>query len=160
MNIKTVAICLYIMFIYWLSLKGPVLHMLFFPTLGAFSFLFLSRAMNIAEFTRIAIGAIISSITGTLLFLLNPGVLSLFCNSLLTIWLIKKFKWNAPPILAVSLIPFFAHPEHVWTIPLSVLGAMAGLLLTLVVANTAEVKVKQWSPLFMKKRVWAKTESK
>jgi hypothetical protein len=148
------------MFIYWLSLHFPSMHMLFFPTLGAFSFLFLSRALNITEFSKIAIGAVLSSIIGTALFLISPGMLSLFANILITIWLINKFKWNAPPILAVSLIPFFAHPDQLWAIPISVFGAMSGLLLTLVIACAVEDRVRGWSVFLLRRKDLAKTEAK
>ncbi|MNH99808.1 hypothetical protein D3C73_525890 [compost metagenome] len=140
MNIKTLAICLYIMLIYWLSLKFPSLHMLFFPTLGAFSFLFITRPWNLKELSKIALGAIISSIVGTVLFHLSPGVISIFSNTLITIWLIHTFKWNAPPILAVSFIPFFTQSPNLWALPLAVCVSISGLIITLSLVYVIEKK--------------------
>jgi hypothetical protein len=138
MNIKTLAISLYIIFIYWLSLRFSSLHMLFFPTLGSFSFLFISRSIGSIEISKIALGAVVSSIIGTLLFHLSPGVISLFSTTLITIWLINQFKLNAPPILAVAIIPFFAHSPNLWIMPLSVCGSMLGLILILSFVNGIE----------------------
>ncbi|SFE87851.1 HPP family protein [Paenibacillus catalpae] len=138
MNLKTIAICLYVVLIYWLSLHISFLDTLFFPTLGAFSFLFLSRSSSISEVGRITFGAVVSSTLGTVLYYIYPSPVSLFINVVITIWLINKFKWNAPPIVAVALIPFFSHSAHHWAIPLSVCAAMLGLMLVLYVARQIE----------------------
>ncbi|MNE97139.1 hypothetical protein D3C80_1954410 [compost metagenome] len=69
---------------------------------------------------------------------------------------IHKFKWNAPPILAVALIPFFTQPQVPWAIPLSVAAALAGLLMTLSLAAYCDKSLK-FLPGFFKKLV--KTES-
>ncbi|WP_159886109.1 HPP family protein [Paenibacillus puerhi] len=138
MNTKTVAIGLYIMLVYWLSLHVPSLHLLFFPTLGAFSLLFISRPLHPKEVGRVALGAIISSLIGAISFYIHPGVVSLFINTLITIWLIKRFHWNAPPILAVSFIPFFAQSPVWWVVPVSVAGSILGLLATLYIVHVVE----------------------
>jgi Predicted membrane protein len=138
MNLKTIAICLYVVLIYWLSLHISFLDTLFFPTLGAFSFLFLSRSSSISEVGRVTFGAVISSGIGTVLYYIYPSPLSLFINVIITIYLINRFKWNAPPIVAVALIPFFSHSAHHWVIPISVCTAMLGLMFVLYVAQQLE----------------------
>jgi uncharacterized membrane protein YgaE (UPF0421/DUF939 family) len=138
MNLKTIVICLYVVLIYWLSLHFTFLDTLFFPTLGAFSFLFLSRSSTISEVGKVTFGAVVSSGVGTLLYYIYPSAISLFINVIITIWLINKFKWNAPPIVAVALIPFFSHSTHHWAIPLSVCAALLGLMLVLYIAQLVE----------------------
>ena len=136
---------MYITLIYWLSLQFPYLDTLFFPTLGAFSFLFVIRSFPYLEIGKIALGAFISSVVGTLFFMIYPSAISLFANVLLTIWMIKRFKWNAPPIVAVSLIPFFSHSSNHWFIPLSVFAALLGLMLFLFIADRLD---KKWADLY------------
>ncbi len=148
MSLKTYAICLYIVFVYWISSHIPHMHALFFPTLGAFSLLFISRPYVQREFGKIALGAVVASLVGSLFVYFSSGVLSLLLTLLLVIWLINVFKWNAPPILAVSLIPFFTHPPLLWIIPVSVCGALLGLLLTLSAAAFLEQKFGAVLPLF------------
>ncbi|WNC15666.1 HPP family protein [Brevibacillus brevis] len=145
MNFKIVVACVYIMIIYWLSLHVSFLDTLFFPTLGAFSLFFISRSFPFSEISRITLGAFISSVIGTLLFFIYPSSIMIFINVLLTIWLINKFKWNAPPIVGVSLIPFFSHSSHHLYIPLSVAAGMLGLMLFLYVAGRIEQK---WADVF------------
>jgi uncharacterized membrane protein YdbT with pleckstrin-like domain len=99
------------------------------------------RGFRFSEFSKITLGAFISSVIGTLLFSIYPSSITLFVNVLITIWLINKFKWNAPPIVAVSLIPFFSHSSHLWLIPLSVVAALLGLLLFLFGAERIEKKM-------------------
>jgi len=158
MNIKIAAICLYITLIYWLSLHYPSLHMMFFPTLGAFSLLFATRSLELKELGKISFGAILSSIIGTFMFYLDAGVFSLLANMLITIWLITKFKWNAPPILAVSFIPFFARTPELWTVPLSVCGSLLGLLLTLTLTLAVEKRMRSFSAFLLRRREWTKSE--
>lgn len=140
---KTYAICLYLVVVYWISLHIPHMHALFFPTLGAFSLLFISRPFSKAEVGRIAIGAVAAALVGSLLAHWHAGALSLLATLLIVIGLINRFKWNAPPILAVALIPYFTQPPLFWAIPLSVCGALAGLLLTLTVADYAEAYISR-----------------
>lgn len=131
MTLKAIGICLYITFIYWVSLQVPALHALFYPTLGSFSFLFISRSFQIKDFLRIVLGAAAASIVGTSLYFLDEGVLSLIATTAIVITLITRFKLNAPPVLAVAFIPYFSRPEVFWLLPVSVVGTLAGLLLTL-----------------------------
>lgn len=158
MRIRTYAICLYIILIYWISLHVPYMHSLFFPTLGAFSLLFISRPFEKTEIRKIAFGAVLSSLIGSLFVFWSTGVLSLLFTLLIVIFLIHQFKWNAPPILAVSLIPFFTQPPLVWVIPLSVCGSLLGLLFTLSMATFAERKLGAIS-LLSKKTVNADSDS-
>ncbi|WP_182914385.1 HPP family protein [Paenibacillus sp. 1011MAR3C5] len=138
MQLKTYAICSYILFIYWVSSHIPQMHSLFFPTLGAFSLLFISRPLNHTELRNIAVGAITASAIGSLFVHLSTGILSLLATLLIVLGLMKKLNWNAPPILAVALIPFFTQPPSVWIIPVSVACTLAGLLVILSAAAFAE----------------------
>jgi|GEM_PF-1016684 len=166
MKLKLAAISLYIVLIYWFSLHVPLLHMMFFPTLGAFSLLFVSRSPDAKVLSKIAAGACVSSVIGTALFHLGGGgVLALFLNVIVIIWLIVRLKWNAPPILAVSLIPFFAQAPNVWIVPVSVCGTLAGLLATLSLASLLERRVGALAlrlnglALFApKRREWSESE--
>ncbi|MHA6482963.1 hypothetical protein ACX1C1_13780 [Paenibacillus sp. strain BS8-2] len=135
---KIYAICLYLVVVYWISLHIPHMHAIFFPTLGAFSLLFISRPFRKPEVGRIALGAVAASAIGSLLAHWHAGALSLLATLLIVIGLINRFKWNAPPILAVALIPYFTQPPVFWAIPLSVCGALAGLLVTLTAADFCE----------------------
>lgn len=148
MSIKTYAICLYIVFVYWISVHIPHMHALFFPTLGAFSLLFISRPYERSAFSKIALGAVVASTIGSLFVYWSSGVVSLLLTLLLVIWLINLFKWNAPPILAVSLIPFFTQPPLLWVIPVSVCIALLGLLFTLSAATYLEQKFGHTLTLF------------
>ncbi len=158
MRIRTYAICLYIIMIYWISLHIPYMHSLFFPTLGAFSLLFISRPFEKAEVSKIAFGAVLASFIGSFFVYWNAGVLSLLLTLVIVISFINKFKWNAPPILAVSLIPFFTQPSLLWVIPLSVCGSLLGLLLTLSAAAYVEKRVGTL-PLFLKRTTKAESDS-
>ncbi|MDQ6421229.1 hypothetical protein RB620_17530 [Paenibacillus sp. LHD-117] len=158
MRFKTYAICLYLVAVYWISLNIPHMHALFFPTLGAFSLLFISRPFRRDEVRNIAAGAVAASFIGSLLAHWNAGAGSLLITLLIVIGLINLFKWNAPPILAVSLIPYFARPPVFWAIPLSVCGALAGLLLTLSIAAFCEKKFGSFLP-FTGAGSHSKTES-
>ena len=131
MFIKSTIICAYLLFTYWLSFRTPMLHMIFYPTLAAFSFLFMSRSIDEKVLYKIVGGAILSSFIGSSLYFINSGFLSFFLTSFVVIWMIQKFNWNAAPILAVSLIPYFAKPSSVWILPLSVSCSLFGLLITL-----------------------------
>ena len=158
MNIKICIIGLYIMAIYWASTHVSFLDTLFFPTLGAFSFLFVSRAFEYKELSKITFGAFISSIVGTLLFTIYPSAISIFINVLITIWLIRRFNWNAPPIVAVSLIPFFSQSTHLWLIPPSVSAVLLGLMLALFVGEKANNLLEKWAPFLFKRKVGLDSE--
>ncbi|NOU91868.1 hypothetical protein GC093_01260 [Paenibacillus sp. LMG 31456] len=131
MNIKIFVICLYLLLIYSVSQHLPDLKMIFFPALGAFSYLFISRSFHFRDFAKMIAGASVASLISSLLFLSMTGIIPFFISTLCTILLIRKFNLNAPPILAIALIPFFSRPTHFWSLPLAVLVSLLGLLLTL-----------------------------
>ncbi|QAY67583.1 HPP family protein [Paenibacillus protaetiae] len=149
MNIKVIAVGIYIAFIYWLSLHVSFLDTLFFPALGAFGFLFAARSFHLAEYCKITLGAVVSSLAGTLLYLIYPGTVTLFINVLFAIWLIKRMKWNAPPIVAVAIIPFFSHSPYHVLVPVSVLVSLAGLTALL---YAAELIAARWPKTAAAKR--------
>lgn len=158
MRIRTYAICIYIIMIYWISLHIPYMHSLFFPTIGAFSLLFISRPFEKAEVRKIAFGAVLSSLIGSFFVNWNLGVLSLLLTLVIVISFINTFKWNAPPILAVSLIPFFTQPPLVWVTPLSVCGSLLGLLMTLSAAAYIEKRFVEL-PFLPKRTTKAESDS-
>ncbi|WP_429795233.1 hypothetical protein [Brevibacillus centrosporus] len=103
-------------------------------------------------------GATVSSVIGTLFFFVYPSPISLFVNVLLTIWMINRFKWNAPPIVAVSLIPFFSQSSHHWFIPLSVCAVMLGVMLVLLIAELVESKWSALSSFLVRNKVASDAE--
>ncbi|CAN7179366.1 HPP family protein [Paenibacillus sp. LjRoot153] len=131
MFLRSLMICCYLMGAYWASYHFPSLKMVFYPTLGAFSFLFMHRVDNIREIRRIILGAIIAVTMGSLFYTISTGAVSFFLTALVTITLIQFFKWNAAPILAVSFIPYFAHPVSMWALPIAVLVSLTGLLISI-----------------------------
>ncbi|MGF9696697.1 MULTISPECIES: hypothetical protein [Paenibacillus] len=131
MFLRSLFICSYLAIIYYVSSQFPSIRMVFYPTLGAFSFLFIHRVGNIRDIGRISIGAIIAATLGSFFYTIDTGAFSFFVTAILTISLIKFFQWNAAPILAVSLIPYFAHPVSIWALPVAVLASLVGLVLTL-----------------------------
>ncbi|TVY01897.1 hypothetical protein [Paenibacillus cremeus] len=135
MDIKTIAIALYLLLIYWLSQSFPTLKPLFYPTLGAFSYLFVSRTFAIKDLMRLVAGAAAASTLGSVLFLTGSGLWAFLVTSLCTILLIRKFHLNAPPIMAVALIPFFSQAVHWWVLPLSVSASLSGLVATLLLTE-------------------------
>jgi len=126
------------MIIYWASSHYPDVHTLFFPTLGAFCLLFLTRSFERKTWMQISIGAVIGATVGTALYTIDPGPVTFFINALAMIGLITRMKWNAPPILAVSFIPYFSHPTTLWVLPLSVALSLSGLIATLWATKTLE----------------------
>lgn len=138
MFIKSTIICLYLLFTYWLSFRTPMLHMVFYPTLAAFSFLFISRSIDKKGLYKIIGGAILASTIGSLLYFVNASFVSFFLTAFVVIWMIQKFNWNAAPILAISLIPFFSKPSSILILPLSVSCSLLGLLITLWVIQQIE----------------------
>lgn len=135
---KIAAVCFYVGSIYWLSLRYPSFHTLFFPTLGSFSLVFSTLTFTKAKIYRIFLGAMVSSVLGTCLHVANPGVVSLFINTVVVIWLIRRYKWEAPAILAVSFIPFFSQATDLWTVPVTVFFSLLGLLLTVLLVEVVE----------------------
>ncbi|MCQ6562435.1 hypothetical protein NNL21_27510 [Paenibacillus mendelii] len=145
------AICCYVAFIYWLSLHIAPMKMLFYPTLGAFCFLFMSRT-DYKGIGKISLGAFGASIIGTIIYTVTivytfiPDILALFINTLVIIRLIQKCRLNAPPVLAVSFIPFFAGGSgaSIWYIPLFVGASLAGLTLLLMGVDWVEKTQRSW----------------
>ncbi|MBO9597392.1 MAG: hypothetical protein J7559_06185 [Cohnella sp.] len=135
MNVKLVLISLYIALIYWLSIHLASLHALFFPTLGAFSFLLASREFNRKIAGNMLIGSTTAALIGTLLHTLDAGAIGLLADCLIVGWLIHRCRWNAPPILAVSIIPFFVDQTNAWITPLCVLLSLSGLIFLLAAAS-------------------------
>ncbi|MBD3917672.1 HPP family protein [Paenibacillus sp. PR3] len=135
---RAIMASLYMMFIYWASTQFPDVHTLFFPTLGAFCLLFLKRTQERKAQFNIMIGAIIGACIGTTLYTIDHGPITFFINALLMIGLITKMKWNAPPIMAVSFIPFFSHPKVIWSLPVSVAVSLVGLLAMLWLTEAVE----------------------
>lgn len=140
MLLRSLIMCCYLMGAYWASYHFPSLKMVFFPTLGAFSFLFMHRVDQIKDIGRITLGAVIAVSIGSLMYSLSHGAVSFFITALLTILLIQFFKWNAAPILAVSFIPFFAHPTSFWALPAAVVVSLLGLVVSVWLMG----KVERW----------------
>jgi hypothetical protein len=121
-------ICCYLVTAYWFSHHYQPMKMAFYPTLGAFCFLFMNRGGHLQHTARIIFGASISAGIGSIFYLLDSGAVSFFLTTAITLTLIHVCKWNAAPIMAVSLIPFFAHPSSFWVLPLAVLLSLSALL--------------------------------
>lgn len=128
-------ISLYIIFIYWLSLQFTSLHMMFFPTLGAYCLFFMTKPLSRKAQIQISFGSVMVSILSTLMYHWNTGIISLFITTLITIGLINYFKWNAPPVLAVSIIPFFTHSASYWEFPVAISLSLSGIVVLLVAAD-------------------------
>lgn len=144
MNAKLVVISLYIVLIYWISSQWPSMHALFYPTLGAFSFLLATREFDLKHAGRILVGATVAAALGTSLHALVAGVPGLLADTLVVGWLIHRFRLNAPPILAVSIIPFFVEQPNVWAEPVAVLVSLAGLIGVL---GAVRVVSERWQQL-------------
>ena len=56
-----IVISLYIFLIYWISSQVPSMHALFYPTLGAFSFLLATRDFDLKQAARILAGATVAA---------------------------------------------------------------------------------------------------
>lgn len=138
MVVRSIFICSYLVAVYWLSHHYPTMKMAFYPTLGAFCFLFMKHGGQVQHTARVIVGATVASAVGSLLYLMDSGALSFFITSLVTITLIHVCRWNAAPILSVSLIPYFTHPAAFWILPLAVLVSLSGLLLPVWVIDRLE----------------------
>lgn len=136
MFVRSIVLCLYLALLYGISHQSDELRMVFFPTLGAFGFLFLVRSWK--EMLTIVIAAVLAVTVGNALFVFSPGVVSFFVTALMVIVIIQKLRLNAAPVVAVSFIPFFAHPTGMWVVPVSVLVALGGLLVITVAAQRLE----------------------
>ncbi|MBB3112231.1 Na+/phosphate symporter [Paenibacillus phyllosphaerae] len=157
LNLRVWAICGYVAVIYWISLHLPALKMLFYPTLGAFCFLFMSRS-DYRGIGRIALGAFIASLIGTLIFSFVPGIMALFINTLLIIQLKHLLKLNAPPVLAVSFIPFFSGAAEAWHVPVLIGVSLTGLTLLLMGVDWLEKKLPDMSWLPIRRQETTKAE--
>jgi hypothetical protein len=143
MVLRSLIIGCYLMTAYWVSYHFPVMRMVFYPTLGAFSFIFMHRVGQMKDIGRIIIGATAAVTVGCLFYSIHNGAVSFFITTMITISMVRFFKWNAAPIVAVSLIPYFAHPTDVWALPIAVLISLVGLLLLLWILE----RMEQWSLL-------------
>jgi len=145
MVFRSIVLCLYLASLYGLSHQMDELRMVFYPTLGAFGYLFLVRSVK--EMFKIVSAAVLAVTVGSLLYALSSGMLSFFVTAIMAVMFIQKLRLNAAPVVAVSFVPFFANPADIWSIPLSICGSLLGLMLTMVLAAQAQVVVRllaQW----------------
>lgn len=122
---------LYLSAAYWISLHFPPLGMMFYPSLGSFSVILMKQKNDDHSLRKIILSATITSTLGSILSFFYPSIITFFITAFITFWVMQKFDWNAAPVLAVALIPFFSHPQTVWVLPLSVLCSLIGLSLPL-----------------------------
>jgi hypothetical protein len=137
MNTKISVITIYLVLVYWLSMHVPVLKPLFYPTLGAFGYLLVSRTFTLKESSSLLMGAVTASILGTCFYFWLPETVSLLATFVLSVIMIQRFRLNAPPILAIALIPYFAPPSSPWTIPIAVFVTLSILLAALLLLERA-----------------------
>lgn len=155
MFIKLFMVCVYLTFAYWMSFHISPSKMFFFPTLGAFSYFFISHSMSTTESLKIICAAVIGVTCSSILHFLHPGVVTFFITCVVIISMLHMFKLKAAPIIAVSLIPYFSKLSSVWILPISVLCSLAGLFLALYFAQLIETK---WN--IMKERMYPSTQEK
>lgn len=89
------------------------------------------RVDQMKDVRRIITGAVAAVTIGSLFYTISTGAISFFITAVVTITFIQIFKWNAAPIMAVSLIPYFAHPVSIWALPAAVFVSLIGLLLSI-----------------------------
>lgn len=135
MLLRSIVLCMYLACLYGLSHQSDELRLLFFPTLGAFGFLFLARSQR--EMIKVSAAALLAVLFGNGLYFASSGVGSFFVTALLVVFLIQKLRLQAAPIVAVSFVPYFARPDAFWTVPMSVFASLAGLFLVLTAATYA-----------------------
>ncbi|WP_438448687.1 hypothetical protein [Gorillibacterium sp. sgz5001074] len=128
MFLRNVFICVYLVAVYWLSHHFAPAKMAFYPTLGAFCFLFMKKGGPLPHMARIILGACASAVIGSLLHYVDAGAVSFLITTALTLTLIQVSRLDAAPIMAVSIIPYFVHPTAVWILPAAVLVSLSGLL--------------------------------
>lgn len=138
MYLKSTVICLYLVLMYFISQHFPIGKLLFYPTLAAFSFFFMSRKLSKREVQNIFLATVLSSFFGELMYYVDGGILSFFVTCLGNMAMLLYFKINAAPITAISIIPFVYQPAELGTFSLSVLLSMTGLFITLQVAEKIE----------------------
>ncbi len=143
-NTKIVLISLYIVLIYWISLKLEALHMMFFPSLGAYCLFLFSKQLHTKFIVKIFLGSVFVALISTVMFQLNDGLLSLFCTMLIAVGIIYKFELNAPPILAVAMIPYYIQAPSYWEFPFALSLTLIGLVAVLLLNEGLEkLKVAQ-----------------
>jgi hypothetical protein len=143
--VKVVVVALYLAFIYWLSLHIAPLAPLFFPTLGAFSYFLITNNPTARRAVLLVAGASLASLLGAAAFLWLPEMPAILGAFILTVVLIRRFHLNAPPILAIALIPFFDRPQELWSTPMTVfvtLTILVALLLLVSQAATSAAKLQ------------------
>ncbi|UJF35838.1 HPP family protein [Paenibacillus hexagrammi] len=153
MNVKIIVCSLFLMLIYMISLQINSMHMLFYPTLGAFGFLFSSRQSSLFEMGKMLLGATAGSIIGAGLYMMYSGPVTIFIAALLVMKMIVTFKLNSPPIMAICLIPYFSHPVTPWLAPIFTLISLGCLFLTLWLSDRI-VQRMQAHPLLS--RLWVR----
>lgn len=153
MTLKPIAVCLYLALAYWISSVNPMLKMFFFPTLAAIAFFFMSRVNQMKELFTISAAAIAASLIGSIIFFIDSGVFSFLITCLITISLILYYKITAAPVLAVAVIPFFAHPAMMWLFPLSLSLTLVGLIAVLWMCQKLETQFGKLFALSAKKNV-------
>jgi hypothetical protein len=135
--VKVVVVSLYLALIYWLSLHIAPLAPLFFPTLGAFSYFLITSNPTARRSILLVTGAGMASLLGSAAFLWLPEMPAILATFILTVVLIRRFHLNAPPILAIALIPFFDRPQELWATPLTVFVTLTVLVALLLLAGQA-----------------------
>ena len=134
---KVVLVSLYLAAIYWLSLHIAPLAPLFFPTLGAFSYYLIMSNPTARRYILLVAGAGLASLLGSAAFLWLPELPAILATFILTVVLIRRLQLNAPPILAIALIPFFDRPQELWSTPITVFVALTILVALLMLAGQA-----------------------
>jgi len=142
--VRLFTICLYLTFVYWASSHISVDNVLFYPTLGAFSYFFVSRSMSKAESLKTILAAVIGVTCGSRLHMLSAGIITFLITCLIAIALLRILKIHAAPVVAVSLIPFFSKTPSFWVLPVSVLCSLSGLLLVLWGSQLVEARWITW----------------
>lgn len=143
-RIRLLMICFYLTFVYWASSHIAVDNVLFYPTLGAFSYFFVSRSMSKAESLKTILAAVIGVTCGSRLHMLSAGIITFLITCLIAISILHILKIHAAPVVAVSLIPFFSKTPSFWVLPVSVLCSLSGLLLVLWGSQLAEARWTAW----------------
>lgn len=138
MYIKSTVICLYLVVMFFISQQFTMGKLLFFPTLAAFSFFFMSRTLSKREVQHIFLATILSSLFGELMYYVDGGILSFFITCLGNMGMLLYFKINAAPITAISIIPFVYNPAEIGVFSMSVFLSMVGLFITLQFAGKIE----------------------
>ncbi|GAA3410423.1 hypothetical protein ACFFNY_21755 [Paenibacillus hodogayensis] len=138
MWIKSSVICGYLLVAYWLSSHFGLLKMCFYPSLGAFSYFFISRNLQKTETVKLVGAAIAVAAAGSALNALHPSSVAFLLTCIMALGIIHFIRIQAAPLLAVALIPFFAPLPHLWTLPVFVGMSLLGLLAALQLSRGLE----------------------